>query len=125
MVDYSEQTLLVDVTRTNNKLVTIPNLDPCSAYFVRVSAVTCGTRVTSDVQLLDLYDTTAFSVTVSIPTTFDTCKTWIATLTGRGIADIEASLNRTSFERCRTFAPCYANSSFYCSETDKSKATFK
>ena len=113
------------MTRTNNQLVTIPTLNPCSAYFVRVSAVTCGTRVTSDVQLLNLFDTTPFSATVSIPTSFDTCKTWIATLTGRGIPDIEASLNRTSFEQCQTFAPCYANSSFNCLETDSSKAMFR
>ena len=122
----NQQTLLNDVMRTNDQLVTIPNLNPCSAYFVQVSAVNCGTRITSNAMLLDLKDITSFSLTVSIPTTFATCSAWVATITSRDIADVQDSLNVTSIQRCGGFIPpCFADSSLTCSQTDDTKATFK
>ena len=119
------QTLLVDVMRTNDVVVNIPSLNPCSAYFVRVSAVNCGTRVTSDPMLLDIFDSTSFSTCLSIPASFDTCDAWVANISGRDIRDIQISLNRTSFQQCGYFAPCFAYSTFNCSENDNKKATFK
>ena len=119
------QTLLVDVMRTNDIVVNIQNLDPCSAYFVRVSAVNCGVDVTSDAKLLDIFDSTSFSLTLSIPTSFDTCVTWLASIRDTGIRDIHTSLNRTSLRQCGYFAPCFAYSAFNCSDDDITKATFR
>ena len=118
----SKQALLSDVMRTNNQLVTIPNLDACSAYFVRVTAVNCGTRITSDAMLLDLHDTSFFSMTVSIPSTFDTCVSWISSIT---IANVQSALNSTSLQRCGYLAPCFTDSNLTCIKGENSKAIFK
>ena len=121
-----EQSLRIRTIPTQNGQVqTIPNLDPCLSYFVRVSAVNCGSRVTSDPKLLDLKETTTFSMTLSIPVNLGTCNAWLATIGDRGIVDIHASLNRTTIQQCRTIAPCFAESTLSCSETDNSKAVFK
>ena len=90
-----------------------------------MSAVNCGTRVTSDPMFLDLDDSTSFSMTLSIPTNLGTCDTWLASIGDRGITDIYNSLNRTSIQQCATIAPCFAESSLTCSATDNSKAVFK
>ena len=109
----------------SGQIQTISNLDPCLAYFVRVSAVNCGFRVTSDPMLLDLKDSAPFSMTLSIPMNLGTCNSWLALIGDRGIVDIHNSLNDTSFRQCSTIAPCFAESTLNCSETDNSKAVFK
>jgi hypothetical protein len=109
----------------NGQIQTISNLDPCLSYFVRVSAVNCGSRVTSDPMLLDLKDSAPFSMTLSVPVNLGTCNAWVASIGDRGIADIHNSLNSTSIARCGTIAPCFSESTLTCSETDNSKAVFK
>ena len=109
----------------NGQVQTISNLDSCLSYFVRVSAVNCGSRVTSDPKLLDLKDTTTFSMTLSIPVNFGTCNAWLAMIGDSGIMDIHSSLNRTTIQQCTIIAPCFAESTLTCSETDNSKAVFK
>lgn len=126
LFSFLEQSLRVDTIPTQTGQVqTIPNLDPCISYFVRVSAVNCGSRVASVPMLLDLKETTAFSMTLSIPVNLGTCNAWLATIGDRGIVDIHASLNVTSIRRCGTIAPCFAESTLTCSETDNTKAVFK
>ena len=123
---FLDQSLRIDtIPAQTGQVQTIPNLDPCFSYFVRVSAVNCGSRVTSDPMLLDLKETTALSLTLSIPVNLGTCNTWLTTNGDRGIMDIHASLNRTSIQQCATIAPCFAESTLTCSETDNSKAVFK
>lgn len=76
--------------------------------------------------LLDLDDSTPFSMTLSIPVNLGTCNAWLATIGDRGIADIHDSLNRTSITQCDgTIAPCFTESTLTCSGTDNSKAVFK
>lgn len=85
----------------------------------------CGSRVASDPMLLDLKDSTPFSMTLSVPLNLGTCNAWVASIGDRGIADIHDSLNSTSITQCGTIAPCFSESTLTCSETDNSKAVFK
>ena len=87
--------------------------------------MSCGARVTSDPKLMDLKDSTAFSMALSIPVNLGTCNAWLATIGDHGVMDIHASLNRTSIQQCATIAPCFTESSLTCSGTDNSEAVFK
>ena len=116
------QTLLSNMVRTNNLQMTFNSLDPCTAYFVQVSAVTCGTRITSNAILIDLLDSSTLSVTLSLDDAVTTCNAWVASNSNSKIMDLENNLRVVSLQRC-TAIPCLAYSSLTC--IDSTKVNFR
>ena len=102
--------------------MTLSSLDACSAYYVQVSAVNCGTRITSDTVLLDLLDYSPFSVTLSLTDIVTSCDAWVASSTNIKVMDLENALMVVPLQRC-THIPCLAYSRLTC--TDSTKANFR
>ena len=116
------QTLLSNMVRTNDLQMTFNSLDPCIAYYVQVSAVTCGTRITSDAMLIDLLDSSALSINLSLDDSITTCNAWVASNTNSKIMDVENHLRVISLQRC-TAIPCLTYSSLTC--VDSTKVNFR
>lgn len=112
------QTLLNSTARTNNLQMTFDTLDMCTAYYVQVSAVNCGTRITSDSALIDHLDSSTLSITLSLDSVINTCNAWVLSNTNRKIMDVENYLRVVALQRC-TNIPCLAYSSLTCIDTTK------
>ena len=112
------QSLLNSTVRTNNLQMTIDSLDQFTAYYVQVSAVNCGTRITSESVLIDLLDSSTLSITLSLDNVINTCNAWVLSNTNRKIMDVENHLRVVSLQRC-TAIPSLAYSTLTCVDTTK------
>lgn len=112
------QSLLNSTVRTNDLQMTFNTLDMCTAYYVQVSAVNCGTRITSDSALIDHLDSSTLSITLSLDNLINTCNAWVLSNTNSKIMDVENHLRVVSLQRC-TNIPCLAYSSLTCIDTTK------
>ncbi len=101
--------------QTSESTVTIEDLDPCTAYWVAISAVDCSSRLSGSPMLVDLFEPMRFKFVISLEETTD-CKSWIANNLVGKISDVQSSL-RSALEGTACAGatlPCVANSRFVC-----------
>ena len=111
-------------TAHNQTEVYLQNLAPCSAYWIVITAVNCGLRISSSPQLLDLFNSSVFTLSLCPETDF-VCSDWIRVDVANKVADIENVLSSVLTSQCLlNNVTCFANSSFTCS-MDDSMVTFR
>ena len=87
-------------------------------------AVNCGLRVSGDVYLLGLYESTPFNITFCLGQTF-MCTDLIGVNAVAKLAEVEGVLTSAIAAECPTDnTPCYAGSEFSCSR-DNTMVLFK
>ena len=102
----------------------LQGLSPCSMYWVVVTAINCGLRVTSDAHILGLYESTPFNVTFCLEQSV-ACTDWIAVDVINKLNDVESFLNSAFTAQCpASNRPCYRDSEFSCS-TDNRMVIFE
>ena len=104
--------------------MTVRNLDACTSYWTTVTAVNCGTKISSSSQLIGLKDPANYQLVANLASSVGLCSTWIADNTARKINDVENGL-RLPLLLCGFSIPCYANSRWSCNTNDPTKATFE
>lgn len=86
-----------------------------------MTAVNCGTRISSTAELVGLKDPADFTLTVNLPNSVGECGDWIKMNTATKINNLETALRNG----CGTSIPCFANSRWSCVDGDPTKATFE
>ena len=89
-----------------------------------MTAVNCGTKISSTPQLIGLKDPERFTLVANLASSVGLCSTWITVNTERKISDVENGL-RLPLVLCGFSIPCYAYSQWSCKDDDPSKATFE
>ena len=115
---------LVSSIRTTDTQVIIQNLEPCTSYWTTVTAVNCGTKISSTPQLIGLKDPTSYQLVANLASSVGPCSTWITVNTARKVTDVENGL-RLPLVLCGYTIPCFANSQWSCVANDPTKAIFR
>lgn len=110
----------VDIIRTTQSEVVLQILSPCSTYWVVVTSVNCGLRISTSPQLLSLFNSSLFSISLCPGGDFS-CSDWIVFNLTRKLADVENTLSSALASQCQlSNLTCFPNSSFTCSVNDNS-----
>ena len=105
--------------------IILQNLNPCSTYWVVVTAVNCGLRRTSEPRLIDLHESTPYNITFCQGENFR-CRDWITLDMNNKISDIERTLSSVLTSQCVASQPlCFARSRFSCDIMDSGVVTFE
>ena len=114
----------MSTTQISDRQTVLQNLNPCSTYWVVVSAVNCGLRIASEARLINLYESTPFNITFCPGENFG-CNDWITVDLMNKIGDVETALNSVLTTQCLAASlPCYLGSRFSCN-VDSSVVTFE
>ena len=113
-----QSTQPVETVTTTQTQVNLQTLSPCSTYWVVVTAVNCGLRLSSDPQLLGLFNASVFTLALCPGLGFR-CSDWIGINVTNKIADIESALNSVLTSQCFVSdSACFANNGFTCNRED-------
>ena len=108
----------------NQTEVNVQNLSPCSTYWIVVTAVNCGLRISSSPQLLGLFNSSEFTVALCPGSDFS-CSDWLGVTLESKIASVEDILSSVLTTQCLlNNVSCFAGSTFTCS-VDDSMVTFR
>lgn len=102
--------------RTNDSRVVLNNLNPCTSYWVVVTAIDCTNRVTGAPQSVGLFQPLLFRLIISIDNSIP-CQAWILDNSARKLSDIGLSITttlRSSPCNSGVSTPCTSNSRFTC-----------
>lgn len=103
--------------------VNLDNLAPCSTYWIVVTSVNCGLRISSGPEVLSLFKPTVFTFSLCPGSGFS-CNDWIGVNVASKVADVENILYSALTSQCLlNNLTCFANSEFNCS-VDDSMAIF-
>lgn len=84
------QSLIIHTVQTTNQTVSIPNLEPCLRYWVRVSAVLCDASVNSDPKRIDLRKEEDFTFLIRLEERGE-CSDWV--LQGSVLLDVQGEVS--------------------------------
>lgn len=101
--------------------MSIPNLEPCLRYWVRVSAVLCDVNVNSDPKRIDLREEEDFSFLIRLGGG-DECRDWI--LQERVLLDVQGEVSSQLAECGLSQVLCTADDDLSCS-TNHSNAMYR
>ena len=104
------QDLLVQAIQTTNQTATITNLEPCLRYWVRVSAINCGSSVDSALQRVDLLGTTENFMFFILLEQGEMCQAWVE---AQFLGDVEGEVS-LQLSQCELNALCMADSVLRC-----------
>ena len=108
----------VETVTTAQRQVNLQNLNPCSTYWIVVTAVNCGLRISSSPQLLGLFNPSEFSIALCPGRGFQ-CSEWIGVNVTSKVADIESSLSSVLTSQCLlSDSTCFTNGGFTCNGDD-------
>ena len=96
--------------RTNNLSVVISNLDPCQRYWVTVSSVNCGSKITSSPREIGLQEEAHFRFFIILDMG-DSCSTWVQQ--EQNLAEVERAV-ATELENCSLDVMCSADNGLSC-----------
>lgn len=104
----------VETITTIQRQVNLQDLNPCSTYWIVITAVNCGLRISSSPQLLGLFNSSEFSIALCPGGSFQ-CSEWIGINVTSKVADIESALSSVLTSQCLlSDSTCFANSGFTC-----------
>lgn len=104
----------VETLTTAQRQVYLQDLNPCSTYWVVITAVNCGLRISSSPQLFGLFSPSEFSIALCPGHGF-LCSEWIGVNVTSKVADIESALSSVLTSQCLlSDSTCFTNSGFTC-----------
>lgn len=104
--------------------VILQNLNPCSLYWVVVTAINCGLHIMSEPRLIELYEPAPLNITFCPGDRF-ICSDWINVDVMSKVASTENVLSSIITSQCPAGnLPCYRRSRFVC-YVDSSMVTFE
>lgn len=114
----AQPVITVCVNITSEQEAFLECLDPCTSYWVTVTAVHCASRVSSEPQQIGLYQPMQFNFDIMIE---DICNNWISENTTEKINDTQNEvLSTLRGQPCDIEVPCIADSQWKCSDDDTS-----
>ena len=110
--------------QTSERQVVLQSLNPCSFYWVVVTAINCGLRVMSEPRFIEPYEPAPFNITFCPGEKF-ICSDWINVDMMSKVAGTENILSSILTSQCLAGnLPCYRGSRFVC-HVDSSTVTFE
>ena len=118
---HTMQDHLVESIRTSDLSRQLDNFDACTAYWITVTAVSCGSQKSSAPSVVDIYNPTAFTFVITLGNT-GSCKVWNTTNTINKLMDVYNQLQNVA--RNSIGNACIASGRWTCSAEDDSVATY-